>query len=199
MIPAFFFLGPPGSGKGTQSALIQERLNYMHLSSGELLRDAISHGVPAALEVQDQINRGELVSDELIHAMVHDELKHLLDQPPLPSGVIFDGFPRTVRQAEMMDRLVADLPLEFKGMINLIVPESILVERLLQRETDGGKRKDDNEETIRNRLRIWREKTHPLEDYYRDHNCLFDVDGVGDMEEVFSRLLPILRLNAHPA
>lgn len=199
VIPAYFFLGPPGSGKGTQSELIQERLSYMHISSGELLREAIEHGEPAALAVQDRINRGELVSDDMIKDMVHDELKHKLETHPDVRGVIFDGFPRTVTQAEMMDEMIDDLPLVFRGMINLKVPEDVLVERLLSRVTRGGKRKDDNEETIRNRLHIWRDKTHPLEDYYRNHNCLFDVDGVGEMEEVFARLQPILKMEQEPS
>lgn len=191
-IPAFSILGPPGCGKGTQAEFIKTELGFLHVSSGDIFRGALARGDENAIAAQDIMQRGELVPDEIIKKMVHDELQTILLASKDPQGVLLDGFPRTVGQAEMMDDLLSDLKLHFVGMLNLEVPESELVDRLLKRGQGVEKRPDDNEDVIRERMRVWREKTFPLEKYYQNHNQLYSIEGMGAPEEVFSLLKPII-------
>jgi adenylate kinase len=191
-IPTFSILGPPGCGKGTQAEFIKSELGFLHVSSGDVFRHALARGDENAKTAQDLMQRGELVPDEMIKTMVHDELQDVLKKADNPKGVLLDGFPRTVGQAEMMDDLLSDLGLYFVGMLNLEVPESLLIERLLKRGEGAEKRPDDNENVIRERMRVWKEKTFPLEDYYKKHGTLCSFDGVGTPEEVFGRLKPIM-------
>ncbi len=191
-IPTVSILGPPGCGKGTQAEYIKSELGFLHVSSGDVFRHALARGDENAKAAQDLMQRGELVPDEMIKVFVHDELQDVLRDADGPKGVLLDGFPRTVGQAEMMDDLLSDLSLHFVGMLNLEVPESLLVERLLKRGQGAEKRPDDNEEVIRERMRVWKEKTFPLEEYYQQHGNLFSFDGVGTPEEVFGRLKPIM-------
>lgn len=192
VLPAFSILGAPGCGKGTQAKLIQDRLGFMHVSSGDIFRQAIEKGDPFALKAQDLMQRGELVPDQLIRDMVAHELASMLEKADNPQGVILDGFPRTAGQAELLDNLLSELNLRFAGMINLVVPENLLIERLLKRGAGDEQRPDDNEDVIRERMRVWREKTQPLEDYYKNKNQLISIDGVGEIEEIFNRLKPVI-------
>lgn len=191
-IPTFSILGPPGCGKGTQAEFIQSELGFLHVSSGDVFRHALARGDENAKAAQDLMQRGELVPDGMIKKMVHDELQSVLRDAENPKGVLLDGFPRTVAQAEMMDDLLSDLGLYFVGMLNLEVPEAMLIERLLKRGEGAEKRPDDNEGVIRERMRVWKEKTFPLEGFYKDHGNLFSIDGVGSPEDVFGRLKPIM-------
>lgn len=191
IIPAYCITGAPGSGKGTQAQLIQERLHFLHVSSGDVFRHAIDRGVETALMARDMMMRGELVPDDLIEMMVHDELEVLLQKHQHVKGLILDGFPRTLEQADHINEVTAGLPLDFRGMISLDVPEDEVVGRLLKRATIEH-RADDNEDTIRERLRVWRNKTRPIETHYEKTHSLFKVDGRGDTEEVYARLAPIL-------
>ncbi|MGI6457113.1 MAG: adenylate kinase [bacterium] len=198
-IPAFSILGPPGCGKGTQAKLIQERLGYVHVSSGDIFRHAIAREDPNALKVQDLMKRGELVPDEIIKDMVEKELSELIEQNKNLHGFILDGFPRTVGQAELLDSIAEDLNLRFIGMVNLNVPEPVLIERLLERGKGAEQRPDDNEEVIRARMKVYDDKTFPLISYFTKRNQLVNVDGVGDVEEIYNRLVPILEdLEKHP-
>ncbi|MBI1391095.1 MAG: adenylate kinase [bacterium] len=191
-IPTFSILGPPGCGKGTQAEFIKSQLGFLHVSSGDIFRGALARGDENALAAQDLMQRGELVPDEVIKKMVHDELQRILKASENAKGVLLDGFPRTVGQAEMMDDLLSDLGLHFVGMLNLQVPEALLIERLLKRGQGAEKRPDDNEDVIRERMRVWKEKTYPLEEYYEAHKQLFSLDGVGSPDEVFGRLKPVI-------
>lgn len=190
-IPAFAITGAPGSGKGTQAYLLQDRLQFLHVSSGDVFRNAIDRNAPAAIQAKDLMERGELVPDDLIETMVRDELETVLKNNPDARGLILDGFPRTLNQAEMLIQMLETLPLQFKGMVSLRTPEEIVLDRLLKR-AEIEHRVDDNEEVIKDRLRVWREKTQPLEEFYSGQNQLYTVDGVGHTEEVYSRLVPIL-------
>ncbi|MBZ0256151.1 adenylate kinase [bacterium] len=191
-IPTFSILGPPGCGKGTQAEFIKSELGFLHVSSGDVFRHALARGDENAKAAQDLMQRGELVPDDMIKKMVHDELQDVLRDADNPKGVLLDGFPRTVAQAEMMDELLSDLGLYFVGMLNLEVPEAMLIERLLKRGEGAEKRPDDNEDVIRERMRVWKEKTFPLEDFYKNHGNLFSIDGVGAPDDVFGRLKPIM-------
>jgi len=192
-LPAFCLLGAPGAGKGTQAQLLKDRLGYLHVSSGDIFRDALAKKDPAALKAPDLMNRGELVPDDVIKEMVQTELGAKLQAAGKISGVILDGFPRTVGQAEMLDGMVSALNLRFTGMVNLQVPEEMLIKRLLNRSTEGAQRADDNEEVIRERMKVWRKKTQPLEDYYAQRQLLINVDGTGTIEEIYVRLAPIVK------
>jgi adenylate kinase len=190
-IPAFTIFGPPGCGKGTQAALIKERLNFLHVSTGDIFRAAIAKNDPAALKAKELMERGELVPDETIREMLVRQLKSIIDAASGAKGVILDGFPRTLGQAAMLADLLNELNLRFTGCLSLKVDEEVLIQRLIKR-AEIEKRPDDTEEIIRERMRVYKEKTQPLENYFGDLKQLIEVDGLGAVEEVFERLTPII-------
>ncbi|NPU97039.1 MAG: adenylate kinase [Candidatus Omnitrophica bacterium] len=191
-IHAFTIFGPPGCGKGTQAAMIKERLNFLHVSTGDIFRAAIARQDPLAMKAKELMERGELVPDGVISGMLMNELKAILDQSTGARGIILDGFPRTLGQAALLQELLEKLNLHFTGAISLRVPEELLVERLLKRAQIEN-RPDDTEDVVRERMRVYREKTQPLEDYFKQRNQLIEVDGVGSLEEVYERLIPIIQ------
>lgn len=173
------FLGPPGSGKGTQAARIAEILEIPHISTGEILRSNVSQETSLGQQAKTYMDRGDLVPDQLVLDMVEERLK----EPDAQKGWILDGFPRTVSQAEFVEEKLSNSDGNSSEgelqAINLDVPDDVLVERLLARG-----RQDDNEETIRRRLQVYREQTAPLIEFYRDRGQLHDVDGDRTMDEV---------------
>jgi adenylate kinase len=178
------FLGPPGAGKGTQAARLAEELSFKKLSTGDILRDHVARGTPLGLQVKPIMDRGDLVPDDLILALIREELA---------DRVIFDGFPRTIPQAEALDRLLEETGTRLLGVVLVEVPEEELVRRLLKRaELEG--RSDDNEGTIRRRLQVYREKTEPLIQYYGKTGALRRVDGLGTPDEVYARIRAALRI-----
>jgi adenylate kinase len=175
---AVIFLGPPGAGKGTQAARLAEELSFKKLSTGDILRDHVARGTPLGLQVKPIMDRGDLVPDDLILALIREELS---------DRVIFDGFPRTIPQAEALDRLLEETGTKLLGVVLVEAPEEELVRRMLKRaELEG--RSDDNEETIRRRLQVYREKTEPLIQYYEKTGALRRVDGLGTPDEVYARI-----------
>jgi adenylate kinase len=175
---AVIFLGPPGAGKGTQAARLAEELSFKKLSTGDILRDHVARGTPLGLQVKPIMDRGDLVPDDLILALIREELS---------DRVIFDGFPRTIPQAEVLDRLLEETGTRLLGVVLVEAPEEELVRRLLKRaELEG--RSDDNEETIRRRLQVYREKTEPLIQYYEKTGALRRVEGLGTPDEVYARI-----------
>jgi adenylate kinase len=175
---AVIFLGPPGAGKGTQAARLAEELSFKKLSTGDILRDHVARGTPLGLQVKPIMDRGDLVPDDLILALIREELS---------DRVIFDGFPRTIPQAEALDRLLEETGTRLLGVVLVEAPEEELVRRLLKRaELEG--RSDDNEETIRRRLQVYREKTEPLIQYYEKTGALRRVEGLGTPDEVYARI-----------
>lgn len=191
-IPAFAIFGPPGCGKGTQAALIEERLGYLHVSTGDIFRAAVARQDPNALKAKELMERGELVPDRVIRDMLQGELQNILDHADSPTGVILDGFPRSPGQSEMLDDLIAALGLRFTGALSLKVDEEILIDRLAKRAKLEN-RPDDTEEVIRERMRVYREKTQPLEDFFAGRDQLIEVDGLGTLEDVYNRLAPIIQ------
>ncbi|MBD3265055.1 adenylate kinase [bacterium] len=190
-IPAFALFGPPGCGKGTQAEMIKERMGFLHVSTGDIFRNAIARQDPQAMEAQEIMQRGELVPDELIRDLLAKELEQLFKDNPDAKGLILDGFPRTVSQAELLNDLLEQFKLNFKGILAMEVDEEELVKRLLNRAKEQG-RSDDTEDVIRERMRVYQEKTQPLEDYYKQKNLYTAVEGVGALEEVYNRLSPII-------
>lgn len=172
-------LGPPGSGKGTQAERLASLYQIPHISTGDLLREAVANQTELGRKAKEYMDSGNLVPDETIIGMVRDRL----DQADAKAGWILDGFPRSVSQAEFLDKLLQEISQELDIAINLDVADDIVVSRML-----GRGRADDNEETIRRRLEVYREQTAPTIDYYSDRDKLVSVDGDRDIDEVTAAL-----------
>ena len=169
------FLGPPGAGKGTQANLFCEKYRLDHLSTGDLLRDEVSSGSVLGLKAAEIMNKGELVSDELVLSIVEGRLVNI------NGGWLLDGFPRNVNQANSLEYLLEKINQPLEGVILIKCSDDYLIRRLLDRG-----RQDDNEEVIKNRLKIYREKTSPLIDLYSKQGILVGIDGNADIDVVFS-------------
>ena len=173
------FLGPPGSGKGTQAQVLAADLNIPHISTGDILRQAMQEQTPLGIKAQGYVNRGDLVPDQLVQDLVQERFV----QPDVKSGWILDGFPRKVTQAVFLEQLLAQTHQGDQRVVNLDAPDDVVVARLLARG-----RKDDTEEVIRHRLDVYRSQTAPLIDYYRDRQKLVTVNGHQSQEEVTEQL-----------
>ena len=182
------FLGPPGSGKGTQAKLLASRLGVPAISTGEILRAAVLERKPLGLQAKAVMDTGELVSDDLMVALIEDRTQ----QADARGGFILDGFPRTLAQAGALEAMLKATGQALSGVLNLSVPEPLLVDRMAGRAATES-RSDDAPATVRERLRVYREKTAPLVDYYRQRGLLADVDGVGSVDEVSDRIDQALR------
>lgn len=177
--------GAPGCGKGTQSELIIEKFQLEHFSTGELLRKEIAEQTALGIEADKFISKGNLVPDEMIIDVLTKAIKRLdIDC----KGVILDGYPRTVKQAEDLERLMNELLKPTTVLIELQVPDRELINRLLTRGKTSG-RSDDNLETIKQRLEVFEAKTAPVNDFYRKLNKYVAVDGVGTIDEIFERIV----------
>jgi len=176
-------LGPPGSGKGTQGKLLSERLGVPAISTGDILRQAVKEGTPLGRQAQAIMASGELVPDEVIVGLIRERIA----QRDARDGFILDGFPRTVPQAEALETMLSGNGDALSAVLNFSVPEPELVERMLQRAR-AESREDDRPETIRERLRVYREKTEPLIGYYRKKDLVADVPGVGTIPEITARV-----------
>lgn len=181
-------LGPPGGGKGTQAEKITAEFGIPSLSTGELLRAEVKSGTPLGKQVQAIMQKGELVSDDIVNQLIAARLS----QPDARQGVILDGYPRTLAQARYLDQLLSDRKLPPPLVIDLQVPAEEIVKRLAARG-----RKDDEPATVRERLRVYARDTEPLLGYYRSRN-LKVVDGLGSPEEVYQRVRGALARTAHP-
>ncbi|MCE8165593.1 adenylate kinase [Porphyromonas gingivalis] len=179
--------GAPGSGKGTQSEELIRRYGFRHISTGELLRAEIKAQTELGQAAAGYINEGHLVPDSLIVDMMEKLISTLVDT----EGIIFDGFPRTIPQAEAMETMLAHHGWKVDIVLNLQVPEEMLIERLLNRGKISG-RSDDNIETIRKRLEVYANETAPLVDFFTRKNVLHNVVGTGTIEEIALRIAPIV-------
>lgn len=179
--------GAPGSGKGTQSEELIRRYGFRHISTGELLRAEIKAQTELGQAAAGYINEGHLVPDSLIVDMMEKLISTLVDT----EGIIFDGFPRTIPQTEAMETMLAHHGWKVDIVLNLQVPEEMLIERLLNRGKISG-RSDDNIETIRKRLDVYANETAPLVDFFTRKNVLHNVVGTGTIEEIALRIAPIV-------
>ena len=179
MARRILFLGPPGAGKGTQAAMIAKALHIPHISTGEMLRDAVSRGTDLGQQVEGVMAAGDLVSDDLVVAIVDERL----GQPDANCGYVLDGFPRNAAQAEALNDAVINA---IGTVVVLKADADELVARLMKRAEQEG-RADDNEETIRRRLEVYDAETAPLVSFYGD--AVHRIDGIGDIDDVFSRIM----------
>lgn len=204
--------GPPGAGKGTQAGLLNEKYGTPHISTGDILREAVANGTDIGKKAQSYMTRGELVPDEVVIEIAKQKLAAVGQE-----GFLLDGFPRTVPQAEALDKALAELGLPLDAVASLKVPEDELVERLSGRRVCSGcgkpfqvdsmpdglekcdacggqivQRADDNAEAVRNRLKVYEAQTSPLIEYYRKRGLLAEVDATGPIDQVFGRLVSAL-------
>jgi adenylate kinase len=176
--------GPPGSGKGTQSENIVERFGLIHLSTGNLLRQEIADKTPLGLEAKNFMDKGQLVPDEVVIGMIDSCLvKHAAAK-----GFLFDGFPRTIAQAEALDKLLALKKTSIGKVLALDVSEDELVKRLVKRGETSGRSDDTNEEIIRKRFSVYKNETEPVAAYYKDQGKLERLPGEGSVAEIFDRI-----------
>jgi adenylate kinase len=176
MEPTIALLGPPGSGKGTQAAGLQQERGFVALSTGDLLRAARTDGTDLGRQASDFMDRGELVPDGLIVAMIRDELAGLDDKP-----ILLDGFPRTVAQADALAGALESRARDLSAVVLIDVPDEVVVERISSRHQG---RADDRPETVRERLRVYHRETEPLIAYYGERGLLRRVDGARDADAV---------------
>ena len=175
--------GAPGSGKGTQSERIVEKYGINHISTGDALRAEIKNGTELGKTAKGYIDQGQLIPDELMN----DILASVFDSFKDSKGVIFDGFPRTIAQAEALKKMLAERGQDVSVMVDLDVPEEELMVRLIKRGKDSG-RADDNEETIKKRLHVYHSQTAPLIDWYKNEKKYQHINGLGTMEGIFAEI-----------
>jgi adenylate kinase len=180
--------GPPGAGKGTQARILQERRGWPQLSTGEMLRAAVAAGTPLGRKVKDILAKGAFVSDEIVIGIVADRY----DQFDCASGAVFDGFPRTILQAEALDHMLARRGKKVDLVIELKVDEAILINRVEKRIRSGQARADDNAETLKKRLGEYARQTAPLLEFYGAQSKLVSVDGMAPIEEVTSSIAKVV-------
>jgi len=175
--------GPPGSGKGTQSEKLIDKHSLVHFSTGDILRNEIKNGTELGKKASAIMEKGELVSDDIVIGMIKNKIADNQDA----KGFIFDGFPRTVAQAEALDELMKEFNTSISGMVSLEVAKEELIERLLKRGKETG-RADDNLETIENRISVYENQTRPVADFYDKQGKLYPVDGIGSIDTIFDRI-----------
>jgi adenylate kinase len=176
--------GPPGSGKGTQAAKLIEKYNLLHISTGDLFRAEISNGTALGLEAKSYIDKGALVPDSVTVNM----LKSKMEQHPSVQGVIFDGFPRTIPQAEALDEMLKSKGTEVSLLLSLLVDDAEIISRIVKRGASSGRTDDTDPEIIQNRINTYKSQTTPVSDYYSKFGKTKTVEGVGSVDEIFESL-----------
>lgn len=179
--------GPPGAGKGTQAAKITEKYKTAHISTGDMLRAAVKEGTELGELAKSFMDKGELVPDEVIIGIIRDRIKN----PDAQEGFMFDGFPRTVGQAKALSEMLDNEGVSIDAVISIEVNDNEITKRILERAKIEG-RKDDTEEVVKNRLKVYRDQTEPLKSYYESSGVMREIDGMGTVDEVFERIDNVL-------
>ena len=206
MAKTLIFLGPPGAGKGTQAEKLVKEKGFIQLSTGDILREAVKNKTPLGLKAKEYMDKGELVPDDLIIGIIKDKLERLKDK-----DIILDGFPRTIPQAEALDKILKEVGRNLDAVILFKIPDELVIERLSGRRVDPktGKiyhikynpppegveviqRDDDKEEVIKHRLEVYHKQTEPLVEFYKKQNKLVEVDASKSPDEVYNQILSVL-------
>jgi len=185
---AIVLFGKPGAGKGTQAEFLKEKYNLTHISTGDVFRYNLKNGTELGKQAKVFMDRAELVPDSITIDMLAEEVEKNMDK----SGFLFDGFPRTIQQAEALEALLKKKNIRFVGTIGLEADDDVLVQRILERGKTSGRADDQDEKIIRGRYEEYNEKTAPLIDYYTEKNCYNSVDGIGTVEEITTRLSKVI-------
>ena len=176
--------GPPGTGKGTQSEKVLKKYNLVHLSTGDLFRLHLNNETALGLEAKKYMNKGDLVPDEIVIGMVEDKI----NKSSNVIGFVFDGFPRTINQAIALDNMLEKKNIPIKQMIALKVDEKELIKRIQNRAKTSGREDDKSIDKINNRIQVYNQETKPVADYYKKHDKYSEVDGIGEIDEIFIKL-----------
>lgn len=181
------FLGPPGAGKGTQAKIFLDRSGIVQISTGDILRAAVSKGTELGKQAKSFMDKGELVPDSVVIGIIEQRIQ----EADCKKGFVLDGFPRTIEQAEALDAILAKLSIALNHVVNFEVPDEELVQRLLGRAAQEG-RSDDNPESIKNRLQIFKDKTQPLIRYYEGKKILRHINGTGSTAEIAEKVKTVV-------
>ncbi len=184
----YVLFGPPGAGKGTQAKFLAEKYNLHHISTGDLLRQEIKKETELGKLAASLINAGNLVPDEVVVGMI----KECINQNSKVEGFLFDGFPRTIAQAQTLDELLKEYSSEVTSILSLTLPDEKVFERIQHRALIEGRKDDASKETIQNRINTYHQKTEPLINFYKAQDKYLEVDGTGTIEEVFSNISKLL-------
>ena len=184
----FILFGPPGAGKGTQATAMVEKHNLHHISTGALLRKEIAAGSELGLKAKSLIDAGALVPDEVVEGMIESEFKTVTGV----AGFLLDGFPRTVAQAEALDKILEKTNESVTFVISIMIPDEMIKERIQHRAAIEGRADDASEETINNRIKTYHEKTEPLIEYYKANGKYREADGTGTIEEVREKIFALM-------
>ena len=187
-------LGAPGSGKGTQAAMLVKHLDIPHISTGALLRNAAKKGTVLGLQAKAITDKGELVPDEIMDGIIEERLS----RADAANGFILDGYPRNIPQAKSLDAMLERLGKPVQEALHIDVDPEQIIKRIAKRAKEEG-RSDDAEETVRNRMRVYAEQTAPVADYYEEHGLLTRVLGDGNIDEIQQRILSVLNIQTASA
>jgi adenylate kinase len=177
------FLGPPGAGKGTQSATLSRDFVLAHISTGDILRSSIANGTSMGLKAQSYMVQGKLVPDEVVIGIIEDRIQ----ESDCFHGFLLDGFPRTVHQAQALDKLLEAHSIPLTDILELEVADEVLISRIEKRSKEQN-RPDDNPEVFKNRLKVYHEQTKPVKEFYASTGRVTEIDGIGTTEEVYDRI-----------
>jgi len=180
-------LGPPGSGKGTQAQFIIDKFKIPHISTGDFLRAAVKEGTTLGQEAKSYMDKGGLVPDQVIIGII----KENIEKDECKNGFLLDGFPRTVGQADAFETMLEGVGKKIDHVIYIVVKDDELMKRLLDRAVKEG-RSDDNEETINNRIKVYKDQTMPLVDFYQSEGLIREIDGHGNIEEITGRINSVM-------
>lgn len=190
MTKYYVLFGPPGAGKGTQATAMVEKYNLHHISTGALLRKEIASGSPLGMKAKELIENGCLVPDEVVEGMIESEFRTVKGV----DGFLLDGFPRTLAQAEALDRLLAKTGESVTATISIMIPDEMIMERIKGRALKEGRADDASEDIINNRISTYHKQTEPLIEYYRNAGKYHEVDGTGNIDEVREGVFSVMKL-----
>lgn len=184
----YILFGPPGAGKGTQAKMMVEKLNFHHVSTGDLLRKEIAAATELGCQAKSLIEQGNLVDDAIVEKMIENEI----DNNPSVKAFLFDGFPRTIAQAESLDRMLQKRGESIDKVISIIISDDVVFERIRHRADIEGRKDDADPATIRNRIDTYHQKTEPLISFYKKCGKYYEIDGIGEIEEIFNKITELI-------